>query len=66
MAGSRYCEILAYLGDSGTDWLALDDDVLLFPPGCARLVLFEDSFGDAEERILRAALEKLEPRHESN
>jgi len=59
-AGIRYSEILAYLGDSGTNRLALDDDALLFPPGCAQLVLCEDGFGDAEERALRTALEKLE------
>lgn len=56
VAGSRYREIRAYLGDSGASWLALDDDATLFPPGCAELVLCGDCFGDAEERALRAAL----------
>jgi hypothetical protein len=60
VASSRHREILAYLDGSGTDWLALDDDVSLFPLGCAELVLCEDGFRDPEERVLRAALETLE------
>lgn len=67
VAGSRHREILAYLRGSGADWLALDDDASLFPPGCAELVLCDDGFREAEERALRVALsrfaylEKLEP-----
>jgi hypothetical protein len=56
VAGSRHREILAYLDGSGADWLALDDDASLFPPGCAELVLCDDGFQYAEERALRAAL----------
>lgn len=61
VASSRHREILTYLNDSGADWLALDDDASLFSPGCAELVLCDDGFRDAEERALRAALEKREP-----
>lgn len=64
VAGSRYREILAYLGDSGADWLAIDDDALLFPPGCAGLILCADGFKYAEEIALRTALEKFEADHE--
>ena len=64
VAGSRYREILAYLGDSGADWLAIDDDALLFPPGCAELILCADGFKYAEEIALRTALEKFEADHE--
>lgn len=68
VAASRHREILAYLDDSAADWLALDDDASLFPPGCTELVLCNDGFQDAEERALRAALgrfaylENLEPK----
>jgi len=54
--GSRYREILDYLGGSGADWLALDDDASLFPPGCTELVLCEDGFCQAEEDELRERL----------
>lgn len=57
MAGSRYRKILAYLDGSGADWWALDDDVSLFPPGCAELVLCDDGFRDHEERALGTALD---------
>lgn len=62
VAGSRHREILAYLDGSGADWLALDDDASLFPPGCAELVLSDDGFHDAEERALRAALSNADER----
>lgn len=60
VVSSRYREILAYLDGSGADWLALDDDASLFPPGCAELILCDDGFRDPEEHALRAALEALE------
>ena len=59
VAGSRHREILAYLRGSGADWLALDDDASLFPPGCAELVLCDDGFREAEERALRVALSRF-------
>jgi hypothetical protein len=58
--GIRHREILAYLAGSGADWLALDDDASIFPPGCAELIVCEDGFRDAEERALRAALSRFE------
>lgn len=58
-AGSRYREILEYLGESAEAWVALDDDARLFPTGCAELILCADGFNHAEGVALRAALEKL-------
>lgn len=56
IAGSRYREILTYLDGNAADWLALDDDAILFPPDCAELVLCDDGFKYAEELALRTAL----------
>lgn len=59
VAGIRHREILAYLRGSNADWLALDDDASLFPPGCAELVLCDDGFREAEERAMRTVLGQL-------
>lgn len=56
---SRYREILAYIGDRGTAWLALDDTARLFPPDCANLILCANGFKHVEELALRAALDRL-------
>ncbi|WP_049765675.1 HAD domain-containing protein [Rhodoferax ferrireducens] len=62
--GARYHEIQRYLAascDPGRPWIALDDDPVFFPPGCAELVLCDPKFGfgpGAEVR-LRAALTAL-------
>lgn len=61
LAGSRYREIITYLGSHGEHepWVALDDDASLFPAECAELVLCANGFKIAEEIALRAALDQI-------
>lgn len=57
---SRYGEIVQFLenqGHSECQWIALDDDPDLYPPGCTNLILCEDGFREAEETTLRKMLE---------
>jgi hypothetical protein len=50
LAGSRYREILAYLGakPGSGPWLAIDDDVTLYPAGLPELLVCEDGFSARE------------------
>ena len=60
----RFDEIGLYLaaqGEQGVPWLALDDEVRLFPPGCPHLILCADGFHQAEEDALRARLRGRAP-----
>ncbi|GGI17598.1 HAD domain-containing protein [Oxalicibacterium faecigallinarum] len=61
----RYLEIRKFLADSGRDphrWIALDDDVSLFPPMCGELVLCDAKKGldAATARLLRKRLWQLQ------
>lgn len=53
---SRYREIMAYLSGCKVQWVALDDDVSLFPRHCPQLILCDDGFRGAEESALRYKL----------
>ena len=58
----RLEEIARFLdanGHSNAQWVALDDDPGLYPPGCANLILCEDGFREAEEAILRQVLGEI-------
>lgn len=53
---SRYIEIIEYLADCGIRaWCALDDEAILFPPGCPNLVHTVHSWGVTEENLERVA-----------
>ena len=58
IAESRYREILAYLSGNSKKWVALDDDITLFPCNCPELILCNDGFHDAEDVALRAVLKQ--------
>lgn len=58
IAESRYREILVYLNGSPKNWVALDDDITLFPYNCPELIICNDGFHDAEVVALRAALNR--------
>ena len=58
----RYLEILRYLKTNkqeSAQWIALDDDPLLFPAHCPQLLLCPKGFGEGEEMELRRRLEGL-------
>lgn len=55
---SRYREILTYLNNTSENWVALDDDITLFPRDCPELIMCNDGFHDAEDNSLRAALKR--------
>jgi hypothetical protein len=61
-AESRYREILLYLDEHpASQWVALDDDEMLFPPGCPNLILCENGFDlftwmELQSRLHRALL----------
>ena len=51
---SRYHEIKQYLEDkdkSMTDWRALDDTRLLFPPNCENLILCNPNYGLQQKQL---------------
>ena len=51
---SRYHEIKQYLKDkdkSMTDWRALDDTRLLFPPNCENLILCNPNYGLQQKQL---------------
>jgi HAD domain in Swiss Army Knife RNA repair proteins len=53
ISGSRHREILAYLREYPDEqWLAVDDDASLYPPGLPNLLLCADGFGTREASIL--------------
>ncbi len=55
----RYQEILRYIQRArkkDVPWVALDDDLTLFPANCANLIRCNGGFYDQEEAALRAML----------
>ncbi|GGI55636.1 HAD domain-containing protein [Oxalicibacterium solurbis] len=56
MEAIRFREIHQYLNGSSDNWVALDDDLDLFPSGCANLIQCVAGFGDAEAKKLRSFL----------
>lgn len=53
---SRHIEILECLADYGSQfWCALDDEAVMFPPGCANLVLTDHRVGVTENDLARVA-----------
>lgn len=53
MENIRFKEISLYLNGRSDRWVALDDDLDLFPKDCVNLIQCIDGFGNVEEEKLR-------------